>query len=125
AAFAARRAAPGERASLAELNGRMVATGRSGDLEGFLRLDVEFHRRILEMSGNEMFAGLTGVVSEVLAGRTEYDLMPSPPRPEALRLHTHVAEAISGGLADVARAAMRAIVDEVVAALEDETAGDA
>ncbi|GAA4912530.1 FadR/GntR family transcriptional regulator [Streptomonospora salina] len=123
AAFAARRAAPEERAGLAELNERMVATGRNGDLEAFLRLDVEFHRRILELSGNEMFGGLTGVVAEVLTGRTEYDLMPSAPRPEALNLHTHVAEAVSAGLADVARAAMHAIVDEVVAALEDEAAG--
>lgn len=122
AAFAARRGSPEERSSLVELNERMVATGRSGDLEAFLRLDVEFHRRILQMSGNEMFAGLTGVVSEVLTGRTEYHLMPRQPRPEALNLHTHVAEAVRGGLADVARAAMRAIVDEVVAALEDEEA---
>ncbi|GAA1773800.1 MULTISPECIES: FadR/GntR family transcriptional regulator [Streptomonospora] len=124
AAFAARRATPADREFLVELNGRMVATGRSGDLEAFLRLDIEFHRSILEMSGNEMFAGLTGVVSEVLTGRTEYDLMPRRPRPEALRLHTHVADAIGGGLADVAQAAMRAIVDEVVSALEDEEAAD-
>ncbi|MUL43647.1 FadR family transcriptional regulator [Streptomonospora sp. PA3] len=120
AAFAARRADAEERRSLAELNERMAATGRSGDLEGFLRLDIEFHRRILQLSGNEMFAGLAGVVAEVLTGRTEYDLMPHQPRAEALRLHTHVAEAIGGGLADVAQAAMRAIVDEVVSALESE-----
>ncbi|MBV2364688.1 FadR/GntR family transcriptional regulator [Streptomonospora nanhaiensis] len=118
AAFAARRAAREERERIVELNARMVATGRSGDLEAFLHLDIEFHRRILELSRNEMFAGLSGVVAEVLTGRTEYDLMPNLPRPEALRLHTHVAEAIGGGLADVAEAAMRAIVDEVVTALD-------
>lgn len=123
AAFAARRACAADREDIADLNARMVATGSSGDLEGFLRLDIEFHRRILDMSGNEMFSGLSGVVAEVLTGRTEYDLMPSLPRPEALRLHTHVADAIGGGLADVAQAAMHAIVDEVVAALEDEAAG--
>ncbi|QBI54849.1 FadR/GntR family transcriptional regulator [Streptomonospora litoralis] len=120
AAFAARRADADERAALVELNERMADTGRRGDLEAFLRLDIEFHRRILQMSGNGMFAGLTGVVAEVLTGRTEYDLMPNRPRPEALRLHSHVAEAVGGGLADVAQAAMRAIVDEVVAALDDE-----
>ncbi|MFC7330172.1 FadR/GntR family transcriptional regulator [Marinactinospora rubrisoli] len=118
AAAAARRAAPEHRARLMELNRRMAATGAAGDLDAFLRLDIEFHRLILELSGNEMFRGLAGVVAEVLAGRTEYDLMPQHPRPEALRLHAHVASAVHDGLPEVAQAAMRAIVDEVVAALE-------
>ncbi|MFC4561027.1 FadR/GntR family transcriptional regulator [Nocardiopsis mangrovi] len=118
AASAARRASAADGAALAELNARMVATGESGDLEAFLRLDVEYHRRILELSGNDMFAGLSGVVAEVLTGRTEYDLMPQHPRPEALRLHTHVASAVRDGLPEVAEAAMRAIVGEVVTALD-------
>ncbi|WP_067967671.1 FadR/GntR family transcriptional regulator [Nocardiopsis trehalosi] len=118
AASAARRASAEEGAALAELNERMAATGRRGDLEAFLRLDIEFHRRVLELSGNEMFAGLAGVVAEVLAGRTTYDLMPQQPRPEALRLHTHVATAVRDGLPEVAEAAMRAIVGEVVSALD-------
>ncbi|GAA3748135.1 DNA-binding FadR family transcriptional regulator [Spinactinospora alkalitolerans] len=117
AAAAARRAEPAQREHIVRINERMAATGAAGDLEAFLLLDIEFHRLILELSGNEMFAGLSGVVAEVLTGRTEYDLMPHHPRPEALRLHAHVASAIHGGLPDVAEAAMRAIVDEVVDAL--------
>lgn len=118
AAAAARLASAEERAALVDLERRMAATGRRGDLEGFLELDIAFHRRILELSGNDMFAGLSGVVAEVLAGRTEHSLMPPTPRPEALCLHRHVASAIDGGLPQVAEAAMRAIVDEVVEALD-------
>ncbi|GAA1116691.1 FadR/GntR family transcriptional regulator [Nocardiopsis composta] len=122
AAAAARRATPAQRRALSELNAVMAETGRRGDLDRFLALDIEFHRRILELSGNEMFAGLAGVVAEVLAGRTQHRLMPTRPRPEALCLHAHVASAIEGGLPEVAEAAMRSIVREVVEALEE--AGD-
>ncbi|ASU82598.1 FadR family transcriptional regulator [Nocardiopsis gilva YIM 90087] len=125
AAAAARNASPAERTELVELNARMVETGEKGNLEEFLRLDIEFHRRILTLSGNEMFAGLCGVVAEVLTGRTEYHLIPNPPRPEALRLHTHVASAVHGGLPDVAEAAMKAIVSEIIAALEQVEDGAA
>ncbi|PSK97812.1 GntR family transcriptional regulator [Murinocardiopsis flavida] len=118
AAAAAQRATAPQRARLTDLNRRMAAFGEAGDLDSFLRLDIEFHRMILELSGNEMFAGLSDVVAEVLRGRTAHDLMPDHPRPEALRLHAHVASAIDSGLPSVADAAMRAIVTEVVEALD-------
>ena len=119
AASAAERGDPEERAQLVTLADRMVLTGRAGDLETFLELDVAFHRRVLELSGNEMFVGLTQVITEVLVARTSYDLMPHHPRTEALRLHSTVARAIRDGLPDVAEAAMRSIVTEVTIALED------
>lgn len=118
AAAAARRAPAAMREKLVGINEEMLTAGNAGDLEEFLRLDIEFHRLILQLSGNEMFAGLAGVVAEVLAGRTAYQLMPHHPRPEALWLHTHVAKAVRDGLPKVAEAAMRAIVDEVVEALD-------
>ena len=124
AALVAERGAPEGRAGLVVIADQMVRTGRSGDLEAFLQLDITFHRRILELSGNEMFLGLSQVVSEVLVGRTSYHLMPRNPRPEALRLHKAVAQAIRDGLPDVAEAAMRSIVTEVSAALEEEPQGD-
>ncbi|WP_285733446.1 FCD domain-containing protein [Nocardiopsis sp. ATB16-24] len=124
AALAAERGGTEERAGLVVIADQMVRTGRSGDLEAFLQLDITFHRRILELSGNEMFLGLSQVVSEVLVGRTSYHLMPRNPRPEALRLHKAVAQAIRDGLPDVAEAAMRSIVTEVSAALEEEPQGD-
>ncbi|NKY96863.1 FadR/GntR family transcriptional regulator [Nocardiopsis alborubida] len=120
AALAAERGDAEERAQLVVVADQMVRTGRAGDLETFLELDVTFHRRILELSGNEMFVGLSQVVAEVLVGRTSYHLMPRNPRPEALRLHKAVAQAIRDGLPDVAEAAMRSIVTEVSVALEDD-----
>ena len=124
AALAARRGAPGDRARLVEIADEMVHAGRTGDLDTFLELDIAFHRRILELSGNEMLAGLSQVVSEVLVGRTSYDLMPRHPRPEALRLHKAAAQAVRDGLPDAAETAMRAIVTEVVEALEEGPAHD-
>ncbi|MEU0488420.1 FadR/GntR family transcriptional regulator [Nocardiopsis changdeensis] len=120
AALAAQRGDAQARAHLVVVADEMVRTGRAGDLDTFLELDIAFHRQILELSGNEMLVGLSQVVSEVLVGRTSYDLMPRHPRPEALRLHKAVAQAIRDGLPDVAEAAMRAIVTEVVEALEDD-----
>ncbi|MDE3720916.1 MULTISPECIES: FadR/GntR family transcriptional regulator [Nocardiopsis] len=120
AALAAVRGPAAERSRLVIVADEMARAGRAGDLETFLELDIAFHRRILELSGNEMLVGLSQVVSEVLVGRTSYDLMPRHPRPEALRLHKAVAQAIRDGLPDVAEAGMRAIVTEVVEALEDD-----
>ncbi|MFE1099719.1 FadR/GntR family transcriptional regulator [Nocardiopsis alba] len=123
AALAAERGSPEERARLVDVAEEMTRTGDAGLLDTFLELDVAFHRHILDLSGNEMFSGLAEVVSEVLIGRTSYDLMPHRPRPEALRLHTAVARAVRDGLPDVAEAAMRSIVTEVSDALKEPGPG--
>src|SRR6478672_8585907 len=96
----------------------MSVSARKGDLEEYLRHDIEFHHAVLEGSGNEMFAGLTQVVAEVLAGRTHHHLMPARPEPEALRLHAEVSDAIQGGDPARAEKAMRAIVQEAIEAME-------
>jgi DNA-binding FadR family transcriptional regulator len=113
AAEAAEHASAAGRARLTELSGLLAATGEAGDLDAFLKHDVEFHRLVLVESGNEMFAGLCDVIAEVLTGRTVHNLMPPRPRPEALRLHALVATSIDARLPDVAAAAMRGIMAEV------------
>jgi DNA-binding FadR family transcriptional regulator len=115
AAGAARNAGDAQRKRLVELATRMEETGGDGDLAEFLDHDVEFHRIVLEASGNDMFAGLMDVVEEVLRGRTHHHLMPALPKAEARRLHEVVADAIAAGEPEVAQAAMTAIVAEVVA----------
>lgn len=95
----------------------MVATGRQGDLAGYLEHDLDFHTSLLEASGNELFRALGGVVCEVLAGRTRHGLMPPVPDSTALRLHRDVADAIQMGDAEAAEAAMRALVIEARAAV--------
>ena len=114
AAGAARNAGDIQRKRLAELAALMEETGSDGDLDEFLDLDVEFHRVVLEGSGNDMFAGLSDVVEAVLRGRTHHHLMPAHPKAEARRLHEVVADAIAQGEPDVAQASMTAIVAEVV-----------
>lgn len=115
AAGAARNANDSQRKRLMDLAVLLEETGSKGDLDTFLDHDVEFHHLVLESSGNDMFAGLSDVVEEVLRGRTHHHLMPAHPKAEARRLHEVVADAIAEGEPEVAQASMTAIVAEVVA----------
>lgn len=117
AALAALNADDGSRRRIVEVADALETTGAAGDLRTFLEHDVVFHRLLLESSGNSMFLGLAYVVEEVLRGRTDHDLMPPHPKPEARRLHAVVAEAVAGREPEVAQAAMTAICAEVVAAM--------
>ena len=117
AALAALNADDDSRRRIVEVADALETTGAAGDLRTFLEHDVLFHRLLLESSGNSMFLGLAYVVEEVLRGRTDHDLMPPHPKPEARRLHAVVAEAVAGGEPEVAQAAMTAICAEVVAAM--------
>lgn len=116
AALAAERAGSEDGEELLRLAQEMETTGAAGDLLAFLEHDVEFHRRLLHLSGNQMFAGLCDVVEEVLRGRTDHDLMPAHPKPEARALHLQVAQAVLAGDPETARAAMTAICTEVLTA---------
>ena len=118
AALAAQHATPAQCGELTAAVIGMSVTGQAGDLEAYLEHDIRFHRTLLEASGNELFAALTDVVSEVLAGRTHHHLMPSRPEPTAIRLHGDVAEAVAAGDGPRAEAAMRAILVEAMDALE-------
>lgn len=119
AALAASRAHPDDGAELVRLAHQMETTGAAGDLASFLEHDVIFHRSLLQLSGNVMFAGLSDVVEEVLRGRTDHDLMPTHPKPEARRLHLQVAQAVLASDPEAARAAMTAICTELL----DATSG--
>ncbi|HET6697671.1 MAG TPA: FCD domain-containing protein [Nocardioidaceae bacterium] len=114
AELAARHATASQRTELRRLAARLESTGAAGDLREFLELDVAFHGVLLDASGNVMFAALGDVVEEVLRGRTDHDLMPPEPKPEARRLHAMVADAVASGESKVARAAMSTICLEVV-----------
>lgn len=122
AALAAQRASAEQCRALASAATDMVVTGRSGDQEAYLRADQLFHRTLLEASGNDMFAALSGLVAGALAGRTHHHLMPSRPNIEALDLHDEVARAVRHGDAASAERAMRAIIDEAAAAVVEQFA---
>ncbi len=118
AGLAARQATPEQCGALTGAVIGMSVTAQSRDLRGYLSHDITFHRVLLEASGNEMFASLSGVVAEVLAGRTEHDLMPTRPEPAAVRLHVDVAEAVAARDSAKAEQAMRDIVTEAWEAME-------
>lgn len=114
ARLAAERAQPLEASDLVTLAGRLWAAGQDGRMDDFLELDIEFHRRVLAASGNEMFEHLHRQVAEVLTGRHAYGLMPSHPHVDALQLHTDVASSIQRGDGDMAHAAMFAIMQRTM-----------
>lgn len=120
AALAAERAGAEQCRALASAVSDMVVTGRAGDLTAYLRADQAFHRTLLEASGNEMFATLSGLVAEALEGRTQHRMMPAHPNTAAIDLHDEVARAIRNGDAAAAEAAMRAIIDEAATAVARE-----
>jgi DNA-binding FadR family transcriptional regulator len=119
AALAAQFGSPTELRGLVELAEQMRVVGGEGRLDEFLELDIDFHRRILDASGNEMFAQLDDVIAEVLAGRTSQGLMPDHPHEEALQLHVDVAAHIRQGRSDDARHAMSKIMFRALAELEE------
>ena len=114
AAGAARSASPEQRRDLVRLARRMRED--AADPEAFLAADIAFHALLLQASGNEMFASLSGAVGEVLSGRSRQDLMPpGGPRPEALDEH----EAIAAAVADRDPAAARARTADLLLEVED------
>ena len=119
AGLAAQNATGNDCARLTEAVMGMAATGRSRDLEAYLKHDIDFHVALLEASGNELFASLSSVVAAVLTGRTRHDLMPDEPEHVAIALHRDVADAIQRGDAAAAETAMRHIVSEAHAAMTE------
>ena len=113
AAGAARNADDAVRARVRELAAELRAHGEAGEMEAFLRADIEFHTLLLRVSGNEMFASLQDVVAEVLAGRTRQGMMPKHPPEKALRGHELVAEAVASGDGGAAMGHMGALLEEV------------
>ena len=97
AGLAAKFATAEQCAELTECAIGMVANSRGHKLEAYLVHDVAFHRVILAASGNEMFARLGDVVTEVLEGRTHHEVMFEDPDPAAVTLHVQVAEAVREG----------------------------
>lgn len=121
AALAARRTTPHQCRIMASAVSDMVVHGRAGDLDAYLVADKLFHQTLLEASGNEMFRALTGVVAEVLTGRTQHGMMPAKPNLAAIALHDEVARAIRMGEAKMAEDAMRAIIDEAASAVVEDS----
>ncbi|WP_207453746.1 FadR/GntR family transcriptional regulator [Desertivibrio insolitus] len=118
AELAAVRADEDAAARLVGMTERMTELGRAGDVDGFLSLDVAFHRSVLVVSGNELFSGMGDIIEAVLRGRTEHGLQPVHPHEEALGWHRDVAHGIAAGEREAAGAAMQAIMRRTIAEVE-------
>lgn len=115
AAFlAAERSTPEVASEIVALAAKLWAAAQGDDEERFLRLDIAFHRLVLQASDNEMFLRLDEVVAEVLAGRHHLGLMPRHPKEEAMRLHAAVAQGIQRRDGNGARAAMHQIAEQAI-----------
>jgi DNA-binding FadR family transcriptional regulator len=112
ALLAAERVGHDEASDLVGLAAKMWAAGKAGDEARFLELDIEFHRRVLVASGNEMFVRLQDLVAEVLTGRHQHHLMPHHPHEQALQLHAEVAQAIQRRDGERARQAMVQLMEQ-------------
>lgn len=108
------------KAKVAALAVEMRKTGEQGNLEEFHSFDIQFHSLLLKYSGNELFAGLSDIVSTILRGRVEIGMYPQQPAPEALDAHQEVADGVLHGEPATAREGMRRIVDEVDAAVSND-----
>lgn len=110
ASAAARNATDDQGSELVVIAGRMRAASEAGQSEDYLALDIDFHTAVLKASCNEMFAALTDVFAEVLAGRTHEGLMQREPGPASLDAHDTVARAIQTGDEDEAERVTREIM---------------
>jgi DNA-binding FadR family transcriptional regulator len=95
------------------LSEKMAEAAEESDLDALLELDIAFHACLLENSGNEMLAGLRGVVTESLRGRTVHGLMPPQPEQRGLALHAAIAAAVRAHDAEAASSAMLELTHEV------------
>ena len=106
-----------QKAELLALAERMEAADANGDdfdVKEFLAADVAYHRLLLLASGNEMFAALADVITEVLnayaAGNQEH---PGAAGIDGPHLHVVAARAIDKGDLAVAETVLREILAEV------------
>lgn len=109
AGLAARRRTEAQAVRLVELADELTRLGAQGKgrSDEYLKADVAFHSLLLEASGNEMMAAMSGMVTEVLKGRISYDLAPAEPDPAALEDHARIARAVRDGDPDAAQRASR------------------
>lgn len=116
---AAQRATDEDRLFLKELGARMRESVASGDVLGYSELNRRLHARILAVSGQ----GTAQEVLERLRGqnvRHQFRLAMHPGRPSvSLPQHLAIIEAVRGGDAEAAEAAMRTHLRSVIEALPE------
>src|SRR3954471_10285869 len=104
AALAAARINDGEVHALASIAGRC---GPAASAAEFLEADLAFHRRILELSGNEAIATLVQAISPPALHARIHGVAPAPAvRAAVLDDHTRIVQALADHDVEAARAAV-------------------
>jgi GntR family transcriptional repressor for pyruvate dehydrogenase complex len=117
ARVAAERATPEDLAELEALCDEMDRPGRE-DLEA-MRIDFQFHRRLMAITGNELMCNVLEVVQEfVLAAMVQTTPKPRD-REQSHRRHLAIVRAVRSGNADAAEKAMNAHMEHTVRMLEE------
>lgn len=116
AALAARTAGPAEIAAIASGYTRMEAAERGED--DALESDIAFHLAVLEACGNPFYRQFRGVVTTALRTSIRFTNR-FKGRTASLPAHHAVLAAIQARDPDGARAAMAAIIDDVVMLFEE------
>lgn len=116
AAFAARFGEPGDLAGISAGLARMEAAEQG--LDDTLEADIAFHVAILQASKNPFYAQFRGVVGTALRTSIRFTNRVRD-RSASLADHAAVCEAILAHDPDAARAAMRALIGDVLDLIDD------
>jgi DNA-binding FadR family transcriptional regulator len=111
AALAAERATESDVAGLRDCVRR--AEPLVGNHEAMLRLDTEFHDRIVRASGNPLLEHLLAATSALGAESRAYTARLPGVLGKTIAEHTAIADAIAAGDAPAARAGMRAHIERI------------
>jgi GntR family transcriptional repressor for pyruvate dehydrogenase complex len=119
---AAERATPGDVAELQALCDAMDR--RDLPYEEAIGIDFAFHRRLIEITGNELMVNVMSVLQEFIVQA----MLQTTPRPRdrsvSRRLHRAILEAVRKGDLDGAERAMREHMKVTRARLEEAAQGD-
>jgi len=115
---AAKRATPADVERLHRAHEEMCAA--KGDVKTLAHFDVEFHRILAEMSGNELFLVMLDSIGPVLTEIRERTMGEPDHYSSAVKHHGAILKAIERGDADAARKAMERHLDESAQIWQDE-----
>jgi GntR family transcriptional repressor for pyruvate dehydrogenase complex len=104
---------------LAALETLLFQMDRPGqEYRATIRLDFEFHRKIVNITGNQLMRNVMGLIHEIIIAIMEQTTSQPRDRRGSRRHHRAIFEAIRAGDPEAAESAMRTHLDGVVARVQ-------
>ena len=116
AAKAAERIGPWDVTRLRELGNQLSEAVRDGELMKYSSLNQELHGMLAEISGQSTAANLIGRLNAQIV-RHQFQLSLQPGRPQVLKQHLAIIDAVVSGDPAEAERAMHAHLDSVIETL--------